>query len=236
MGGVGWAEGPEGPSTSEGGRGCVTAPLRVTGPTEAGGPSGLRAGVPPPDARCTDLRGVPHGERRAALFILHCHQRRATHGSPLLPPQVRVSPVYHLAVGGLWRLSFWAARLREPPGVPAGVPVSSHLVTIDPDFGRVRGLSGVPATSCQHAGLKGTMRMLAAMQQHGTLRVWVGRQAARQAGSHKGIRAGIKLCRGQRADAAAPRSGSGYSDTAAGQVGKDFESRAGLHNGHAGHC
>ncbi len=55
-------------------------------------------------------------------------------------PQVRVSPVYHLAVGGLWRFNIWAARLKENPPYPAdGVPVSEHLVTIDPDFTRVRG-------------------------------------------------------------------------------------------------
>ncbi|KAL4448537.1 hypothetical protein ABPG75_005756 [Micractinium tetrahymenae] len=50
---------------------------------------------------------------------------------------VRVTPIYHLAVGGLWRMSVWAARLKENPPYPAdGVPVNKHLVTIDPDFSR----------------------------------------------------------------------------------------------------
>ncbi|KAL4448538.1 hypothetical protein ABPG75_005757 [Micractinium tetrahymenae] len=50
---------------------------------------------------------------------------------------VRVTPIYHLAVGGLWRLSVWAARLKENPPVPQdAAPVSKHLVTIDPDFNR----------------------------------------------------------------------------------------------------
>ena len=76
-----------------------------------------------------------------------CHQgrhppmRQTMPAHPLcaLLSPVRVSPVYHLAVGGLWRLSVWAARLKENPPYPAdGAPVSKHLVTIDPDFSRVR--------------------------------------------------------------------------------------------------
>ena len=76
------------------------------------------------------------------------HGVTAPSASPLLPLQVRVSPVYHLAVGGLWRLSSWAARLKENPPIPAdGVPVGKHLVTIDPDFSRVR-QRGVRCHSC----------------------------------------------------------------------------------------
>ncbi|KAL4420189.1 hypothetical protein ABPG77_011405 [Micractinium sp. CCAP 211/92] len=64
----------------------------------------------------------------------------------VLYTNVRVSPVYQLAVGGLWRLSFWAARLRESPVFPVGnPPVSKYLMTIDPDF--TRGKNGAVVKS-----------------------------------------------------------------------------------------
>lgn len=50
--------------------------------------------------------------------------------------QIRVAPLMKLPVGGLWRLSMWAARLSEPPGDPKqpGTPVNRHIITFDANF------------------------------------------------------------------------------------------------------
>lgn len=77
--------------------------------------------------------------------------------------QIRVAPLMKLPVGGLWRLTMWAARLSEPPGDPKspGTPVNRHIVTFDANFHQARGWQPPPLLG------------LAALR-HGALRRSVG--------------------------------------------------------------
>ena len=58
---------------------------------------------------------------------------------PLFCVQVKVGPIFYLPVGGLWRLTFSASRLVEPP-LPGTQepPVSRHLITFDANFHQVQ--------------------------------------------------------------------------------------------------
>ena len=74
--------------------------------------------------------------------------------SPFFCCQVKVGPIFYLPVGGLWRLTFSASRLVEPP-LPGSQepPVSRHIITFDANFHQVQYSQYISSVQVLHANL-----------------------------------------------------------------------------------
>ena len=72
--------------------------------------------------------------------------------SALLALQVRYGPIYHLPVGGIWRLAVTASReVESPPSAVSGPPVTRNIITLDANFLQVTYLLACWASSACHS-------------------------------------------------------------------------------------